>query len=162
MRTIAILALLGFIYNPLLAIENAEAEVNIKPIERNLDAELLLTIQGNSLVKAANPDTYGMIGFKDVGSRYLIVTAYSSTPDQTDDSPFITASGSMVRDGIVACNTLRFGTKVKFPQIYSDKIFVVEDRMAPKNSHKADIWFPSREEAKQFGVKYTEMVILGF
>jgi len=83
----------------------------------------------------------------------VTVTAYSSTPDQTDNSPFITANGTYVYDGIVACNFLPFDTKVKFPEMYGDKIFIVEDRMAKKNSHKMDIWMPSRSLALQFGVK---------
>ena len=88
----------------------------------------------------------------------MIITAYSSTPDQTDDSPFITASGKYVCDGIVAANFLKFGTKIKFPSLFGDKIFIVEDRMALKNSHKVDIWMPSREQALNFGVKTAEMV----
>lgn len=83
----------------------------------------------------------------------VTVTAYSSTPDQTDSSPFITANGTYVYDGLIACNFLPFHTKVKFPEIYGDKIFTVEDRMASWNSHKMDIWMPSRQAALQFGVK---------
>lgn len=85
--------------------------------------------------------------------KRVIVTAYSSTPDQTDSSPFITANGTYVYDGVVATNFLPFGTKVKFPEIYGDKIFTVEDRMASYNSHKMDIWMPSRQAALNFGVK---------
>jgi 3D (Asp-Asp-Asp) domain-containing protein len=88
------------------------------------------------------------------------VTAYSSTPDQTDSSPFITANGKHVEDGIVACNFLAFGTKVRFPDMYGDKVFTVEDRMAKKNNHKIDIWFPSRGEAKEFGVQSLKVEIL--
>ena len=90
-----------------------------------------------------------------------MTTAYSSTFDQTDSTPFITASGTRVRDGIVACNFLRFGTRVRFPQLYGDKIFIVEDRMARKNSHKIDIWFASRNQAKQFGIKQVKIEVLG-
>ncbi|MDP6571866.1 MAG: hypothetical protein QF747_03500, partial [Patescibacteria group bacterium] len=93
-------------------------------------------------------------------SRWVVVTAYSSTIDQTDSTPFITASGSHVRDGIVASNFLRFGTRVRFPDMYGDKIFVVEDRMALRNSHKIDIWFTTREQAKQFGIKYIKVEVL--
>ncbi len=85
--------------------------------------------------------------------RVVVVTAYSSTPDQTDGSPFITANGTYVRDGIIAANFLPFGAKVRFPEMYGDKIFIVADRMAKKNSHKIDIWMPSRDIALQFGVK---------
>ena len=88
------------------------------------------------------------------------VTAYSSTPDQTDSSPFITANGRYVQDGVVACNFLAFGTKVRFPDIYGNKVFTVQDRMAKKNNHKIDIWFPSRGEAKQFGVKNLKVEII--
>ncbi len=92
--------------------------------------------------------------------RQAVVTAYSSTFDQTDSSPFITASGSYVHDGIVACNFLPFGTKVRFPEYSGDKIYIVEDRMAKKNSHKIDIWMPSRAKALDFGVKILKVEIL--
>jgi 3D (Asp-Asp-Asp) domain-containing protein len=90
--------------------------------------------------------------------KLVLVTAYSSTVDQTDSTPFITASGTHVHDGTIAANFLKFGTKVKFPSLYGDKIFIVEDRM--KSNYKVDIWFPTRQEAKNFGVKRVEMEIL--
>ncbi len=90
----------------------------------------------------------------------VVLTAYSSTPDQTDDTPFITASNTCVHDGVVAANFLAFGTKVQIPSIFGDKVFTVEDRMAKKHSDKMDIWFPERYLAKNFGVKEAEVVIL--
>ena len=95
-----------------------------------------------------------------VSRRWLFVTAYSSTVDQTDSTPFITASNSHVRDGIVAANFLRFGTKVRFPNTYGDKIFVVEDRMNSRYPYRVDIWMRSREEAKQFGAKIVLIEII--
>lgn len=97
---------------------------------------------------------------KGVSSRWVTVTAYSSTVDQCDSTPFITASGTRVRDGIIATNALAFGTKVKFPSLYGDKIFTVEDRMNKRYSDRADIWFETREEAIRFGVRKLEMVIV--
>ena len=90
---------------------------------------------------------------------YVTVTAYSSTPDQTDDSPFITANGTWVHGGTLAANFLRFGTKIRFPDYSGDKVYVVEDRMNQRYTYRADIWMPTREEAKQFGVKYLKMEI---
>jgi len=84
-------------------------------------------------------------------TRVVVVTAYSSTPDQTDSTPFITASGAHVYDGIIAANFLPFGAKVKFPEMYGDKVFIVEDRMARRFSDRMDIWFPDRESAITFG-----------
>ena len=94
-------------------------------------------------------------------SQKVTVTAYSSTPDQTDDTPFITASGKVVDDGIVASNFLTFGTKLRFPQLFGNKIFVVEDRMHQRySSNRVDIWFPDRESAENFGIQTTIMEIL--
>jgi len=90
----------------------------------------------------------------------VIITAYSSTPDQTDDSPFITASNTRTRDGVIAANFLDFGTKVKIPSLFGDKVFTVEDRMAKKHNGKMDIWFPQRNLAKKFGIQETDVVIL--
>lgn len=86
-------------------------------------------------------------------------TGYSSTPDQTDDTPFITASGTYVRDGIIAANfsingrRVPFGTKVRIPEIYGDKVFLVEDRMNSRYTNNLDVWFPERSLAKEFGSK---------
>jgi len=90
----------------------------------------------------------------------VILTAYSSTVDQTDDTPFITASNTRTRDGVVAANFLPFGTKVKIPGIFGDKVFTVEDRMAKKHDGKIDIWFPERYLAKNFGVQEADVLIL--
>lgn len=89
------------------------------------------------------------------------LTAYSSTPDQTDDTPFTTASNTTVHDGVIASNFLAFGTKVQIPSLFGDKVFTVEDRMAKKHDDKIDIWFLERHSAKRFGiVKDAEVVIL--
>jgi len=119
------------------------------------DLDSLAVVEGHALVQTSCPDLP-----KVAQTRYVLTTAYSSTPDQTDDTPFITANGSNVRDGIIACNFLRFGTRVKFPNLYGDKIFVVEDRMALRNSHKMDIWFETREQALQFGARTVKVEIL--
>ena len=91
----------------------------------------------------------------------VVVTAYSSTPDQTDSTPFITASGKHVAENIIANNMLPFGTKIKIPKLYGDKIFVVGDRMnKSKSNYHIDLWMPSKALAINFGVKTTEIQIL--
>lgn len=91
----------------------------------------------------------------------VMVTAYSSTPDQTDDSPFITASGKHVEDGIIAINGLKFGTMVRIPKLYGDKIFIVEDRMhSRKGNYHVDIWMGSRTAAISFGSKIADIEIV--
>lgn len=99
------------------------------------------------------------INLKVVSTHTVRITGYSSTPDQTDDTPFVTASGTYVRDGIIAANfalngrRVPFGTKVRIPEIYGDKIFLVEDRMNSRYTNNVDIWFPERSLARAFGSK---------
>ena len=91
----------------------------------------------------------------------VVITAYSSTLDQTDDSPFVTASGKCVKDGTIANNMLPFGTKIMIPALYGDKVFVVEDRMNKrKGNYHFDIWMPSKPLAVNFGVKTAEIEVL--
>ena len=92
---------------------------------------------------------------------YMRITAYSSSPDETDSTPFITAMGTEVHDGIVATNILPFGTKIQIPSLFGDKIFTVEDRMNRRMKDVMDIWMPSKEKALRFGANYADIVILG-
>jgi 3D (Asp-Asp-Asp) domain-containing protein len=93
--------------------------------------------------------------------RRVFATAYSSTHDQTDEDPFITASGAQVYDGVIAANFLPFGAKVKIPEIFGDKIFTVEDRMNERfGDDRIDIWFSDRQSAQNFGIKTTLVEIL--
>lgn len=99
--------------------------------------------------------------FKIAKKINVVATAYSSTPWQTDDTPFITADGATVRDGIIANNLLAFGTRVRIPELYGSKIFTVEDRMHwRKGNYHIDIWFPSYQQAVNFGAKTTYIEVL--
>ncbi len=95
-----------------------------------------------------------------VTTYMVMASAYSSTPDQTDDTPFVTAWGTQVRDGIIAANFLPFGTLVKMPELYGDKIFIVEDRMNRRYTFKIDIWFPERGQAMEFGNKKVKIEVV--
>jgi len=109
----------------------------------------------------ANNTNASYIAKEAIKKIKVVITAYSSTPDQTDDSPFTTASNKQVRDGIVANNMLPFGTKIRIPSLYGDKVFVVEDRMNRKKSnYHIDIWMPDRQSALNFGVKTVEIEVL--
>ena len=70
-----------------------------------------------------------------------VVYAYSSSIDETDDTPFITASGTRTRKGVVANNCYAFGTIVSI----AEDEYVVEDRMnARYGCHVWDVWQPSK------------------
>lgn len=85
------------------------------------------------------------------------VTAYSSVPAQTDDTPFITASGSHVHPGTLACPPeLVFGTKVEI----AGETYICEDRMNTKFSERYDIWMASNDDAIEWGIKNMDVKIL--
>jgi 3D (Asp-Asp-Asp) domain-containing protein len=151
----------------LIAVTSLSLFMGIFPVlERKVNAELgnptisvsnLSVFQENSLASISNPANPDHA----TGRMQVVITAYSSTPEETDDTPFITAAGTAVRDGIVANNLLPFGTKIRIPDIYGDKVFVVEDRMnSKKGNYHFDIWFADKQEAKEFGIKTTYIEIL--
>lgn len=119
-------------------------------------SDSVIVLQNNSILANASH----FIERESIKTVFVIVTAYSSTPWETDDTPHITASGTYVRDGIVAANFLPFGTKIRIPQIFGDKVFVVEDRLSPQKKYHIDVWFPSYEEALHFGAHLTYIEIL--
>ncbi len=90
----------------------------------------------------------------------IVVTAYNSEEAQTDSTPFITAFNTRVRDGIIATNFLAKDTKVRFPEIYGDKIFTVEDRMNKRYYYRMDIWMEEKVDAINFGAKVLMVEIL--
>lgn len=106
-----------------------------------------------------NPDKV-KVTYEIAWSRYINVTAYNSEPGQTDSTPFTTANGSIVHDGVIAANFLRHGTKVRFPEFFGDKIFEVKDRMNPRYYYRADIWMEEKTEAKIFGRRVLKIEIL--
>jgi 3D (Asp-Asp-Asp) domain-containing protein len=81
------------------------------------------------------------------------VTAYTSSVEECDSDPFITADGSTTHDGVIATNVLPFGTKVKIPDYFGDKIFTVHDRMNARYSYRVDIWMEHRQDMHQWGLK---------
>jgi len=129
-------------------------------VETPLEPSSLLISQSNCLLPLSNPLL--LKGKTKATDRVqAVITAYSSTPWETDSTPTITAAGTKTRDGVIANNLLPFGTKVRIPELYGDKIFVVEDHMSwRRGDQQFDIWLPSHSEAKSFGVKRTYIEIL--
>lgn len=97
-------------------------------------------------------------------SKPSVITAYNSDPGQTDGSPCITANNfNVCNHGIedtIAANFLPFGAKVKIPELFGDKVFIVRDRMNRRFSHRVDIWMAERPDAVNFGVKIAKIEVL--
>ena len=137
--------------------QGAESWVGVLMVEER-PPEGLAMIEENSLLAISNPSEPE----PQVAQKIkVVITAYSSSPWETDGNPYITAAGTWVREGIVANNLLPFGTKIKIPELYGDRVFVVEDRMHwRKGYYHVDIWFASYGEAKNFGAKRTFIEVL--
>ena len=99
-----------------------------------------------------------------VGVYQIPVTAYSSTIDQTDSTPCITANGFDLcahnQEDVIAANFLPFGTKVRIPELFGDQIFTVQDRMNARYYYRADVWMKSRQSAREFGIAYAKLEVL--
>ncbi|WP_102125007.1 3D domain-containing protein [Deinococcus planocerae] len=92
-------------------------------------------------------------------------TAYNSTPGQTDSTPFITATGTRVRSGVVALSrdllrVFPYGSKVtvedlsgRTGSLLRGQVFSVEDTMAARKTNSIDIWMASRSQAIRFGAR---------
>jgi 3D (Asp-Asp-Asp) domain-containing protein len=108
----------------------------------------------------ADPNMVKTIAENNNLTFHMRVTAYSSTPDQTDSTPFITANGDTVHDGVIASNIFPFGTRLQIPSLFGKKIFTVEDRMSSRIKNTLDIWMPDRQDAIDFGIKSAEIIVL--
>lgn len=139
-------------------IGKVEAELNNYSLNSPDYSSGFIFFQENSLIQTLN--FFDQQNLKK--QRIMaIITAYSSSLWETDDTPYLTASGTFVREGIVANNFLPFGTKIKIPDLFGEKVFVVEDRMNPRCSKfQLDIWFPDYQQALNFGKKITYIEIL--
>jgi len=126
-----------------------------KKLDQKVEEEIAKSTQTKSATKSQTAKNAAV-----KRTMMVVATAYSSTLDQTDDTPFITAWNTPVRDGIIAANFLPFGTEIRIPEIFGNKVFVVEDRMNKRYWYQIDVWFPERELAKEFGVKKVTIEII--
>lgn len=119
-----------------------------------------MSMGGSAFIAYANPTTpkKNVSIYKAVYVK--TVTAYSSTPEETDDTPFTTASGTQVQPGVVAANWLPFGTKIRLPEVFGDTVFTVEDRMNTRFPNHLDIWFPDKASARTFGSQQLRVEII--
>jgi 3D (Asp-Asp-Asp) domain-containing protein len=62
---------------------------------------------------------------------------------------------------MVANNCLPFGTRIKIPKLFGEKVFTVHDRMNKRyGCGKFDIWMDApKKEIFQFGIKRAEVQV---
>ncbi|MDD5527925.1 MAG: hypothetical protein PHO56_03015 [Patescibacteria group bacterium] len=174
---ISLLTLANLVFFPVPTLADTEnSAINSGIFTSNY--QLVPENQGYSLIQILNPEVmvYGNsridIGHlplnKGLEAKYsvnTVLTAYNSEIGQTDDTPCITASGFDLckhgQEDVVAINGVKMGTKVRFPELFGDRVFVVRDRMnARYGSSRVDVWMLSKADAKNFGVRSAKMEVL--
>lgn len=110
----------------------------------------------------------------------LEATAYTSSPRETDATPFVTATGLRTQLGVLAVSRdllklLPYGTQVRlrdlgsvygrgvgqFNYLFQGRIFVVADTMNPRIRNRVDIWLPDQATALRFGRRFVALEVVG-
>jgi len=141
----------------------------VPQVERLSNLNSLSLAQAETL-ESQEPGVFPVIEDRDPRRViFAVATAYSSDPAQTNDQPCLPADWKYNlcemyalygAQDTIAANFLPLGTKVRFPDLYGDKVFTVRDRMnARYGEGRVDIWMPTYIEAKNFGLKRVRMEI---
>lgn len=96
------------------------------------------------------------------------MTAYNSLEDQTDSTPFITATNTRTRPGVVAVSRdllsglIPYGSKLLVIEVphnptscggwHVDYPLSVEDTMHPRKTQQVDLWLEEYQDAVRWGV----------
>ncbi|MBI4438253.1 3D domain-containing protein [Candidatus Uhrbacteria bacterium] len=148
------------IYTLFPTIANADIELEHLTLDSQTVSLIIASMQNET-------EAYGRLPEADDAAPRraftIPLTAYTSDPAQTDDTPCITASGLDVCEraveNVVAANFLPLGTRVRIPELYGDRVFYVEDRMNERYYYKMDVWMEDLADAKTFGVKYATVEV---
>lgn len=97
----------------------------------------------------------------------VTITAYNSDPAQTDSTPFITATNTQTRPGVLAVSRdllagpVPYGSKVQVLEVDSgvvgcsgwvpDLLLDVEDTMHPRKTNQMDLWLEEHHDALLWG-----------
>jgi 3D (Asp-Asp-Asp) domain-containing protein len=130
------------------------------PVKSELSQEFVQTahqIRGD-LIRAMDliEEIFGHpVDLNSVRSVPVTITAYTSTVEQCDATPYVTASMHGVRTGVLAVSRdlidemgLYFGKRVLIP---GHGVFEVRDLMNRRWKQRVDIWHEDIEVARHFG-----------
>ena len=139
---------IGFLIKSLLDSLEKSLEVS-RNYQINLSFEKAFVIQGNSLLPFKG-------NYTEEGTMRALVTAYTPSPEETDNTPDIMASGNKVYEGAIACpSSIPFGTLIEI----DGELYVCEDRTHPRYEGTFDILMFSKVEAINFGRQKKEVKI---
>ncbi len=96
--------------------------------------------------------------------KHLLVTAYTADSTETDATPFITASNTRVREGIVAVSQDLFAKGWVFGKkvyIVNQGVYTIEDLLHKRKRNQLDIFMNNKIKALHFGRKKLKVFLLG-
>jgi len=147
-------------------------QLTIETLSEQLDAyqgkvEALETAQANNAAATVLLKRLSLANSKKLQTlhpkRVLTVTAYSPRTEETDGTPFTTASNRRVRHGIIAVSRdlfddgWVFGKKVYIKNL---GVFTIDDLMADTKRNQIDIFMFDTKAATQFGRVTAEAYLL--
>ena len=170
--------------SPLVENTLDQAQANLSSATSLLSSSLIphIEILDSPRVDLNVPQLQGTSG-EGIVRMNLRATAYNSLTAQTDSTPFITSTGAKTRFGIVAVSRdmldadLPYGSLVKikdlghyktgrtagiYNEMLSEQVFVVEDTMHPRKRQQMDVWFPTYNQAKEWGVRQIEVEVVRY
>jgi len=123
-----------------------------------------------------------VLGPRATAPLVVRATAYNSLESQTNSQPFITATGTRTRWGIIAVSRdllseeLPYGSLVRLRDLGNyhngrgagayqtlldgTDLFIVEDTMHPRKRNQVDIWFQDYASAVNWGVRRLEVEVV--
>lgn len=130
------------------------ASIQIELESSRVELSRALSVLSDIFGHAVNP--------AELQSVSVTITAYSSSIDQCDSTPYIAANNEPVRVGVLAVSPdlkeefgIRFGQRVLIPGY---GLFEVCDVMNPRWKRRVDIWESDRQAARIFGKRQGMMM----
>lgn len=158
---ISIAALIIMMFAIDCAIYDARAKIDtlkseIAELKSEIDAcEIVITVETVEETTTCTPE----IQTEPVSLGTFKITAYCHCEKCCGKSDGITASGARVTANqtiAVDPNIIPLGSEV----MIDDQVYIAEDTGGAIKGNRIDMYFPTHEEALNFGVQYIEVILL--
>ena len=145
-RTLIIAVVFIAVWSYVMCLDNIKMIITGKVLN---EAAVKKTVTGEEPVIVSRKETANKAETETIEWYYFVATAYSAN-DPTQGTKNITATGKVVYEGIIAVDPkiIPLGTKVEIKDLGK---FTAEDTGGKIKGNRIDIYFSSREEAKEFG-----------
>src|SRR5512140_211863 len=155
------------LWGPGMTLSRFSRSVPVSRVAQTSQAEASNLSSQASRAEASNPCSQERLPeapvpqYGDLAAVTVTVTGYSSTVSETDETPGLTATNTEAHHGVIALSQdllkeftpgapFSFHDTVEIPGLGR---FQIEDTMHPRWSHRADVWFASRDQALGWGLR---------